>query len=384
MKIKEDYRLYHEDDTPYPFVPSPNTDAGVQPVYLIIHFTAGSTSQGAIDWLTNPQPANPDKRVSVHLVISRTGEITQLVPFDRIAWHAGFSYWEGRRSMNRYSIGIELDNDGYLNRKDSGWVSEAGATYRDDQVMVARHWKQFREFGWLKFPDAQIHATLDVAQLLRQQYNLVDVLGHEDVQQDKVDPGPAFPMAWVRQLVFGRPESLVEKFSTNRATKVYQNVDGQPPRLPPRLAAGPIPPGTPVRLLKEINTVKKHVIIKPAKPAKKGEGKKKPDKKVVKQKDSWELVRILNTVDGLSNIQGLVKKGDIQNNATTGEVIIYKDIGVNPDPEPPLHPVNHLPEGVIVRKLETQPPWVLVGLVQSLPSYKYLMGWVYLEDLVHA
>jgi len=212
MKIKEDYRLYHEDATPYPFVPSPNWDMGMQPMYLIIHFTAGSTARGAIDWLTNPQTANPDKRVSAHLVISRTGEITQLVPFDRIAWHAGFSYWEGRRSMNRYSLGIELDNDGNLNCMDGSWISEGGANYRDDQVLVATHWKQFQEFGWLKYPDAQVHAMLDEARLLKQQYNLVDVLGHEDIQQDKVDPGPAFPMAWFRQQVFGRPEPLVEKY----------------------------------------------------------------------------------------------------------------------------------------------------------------------------
>jgi hypothetical protein len=92
----------------------------------------------------------------------------------------------------------------------------------------------------------------------------------------------------------------------------------------------------------------------------------------------------LNALNGLNNIQGLVKKGDIQNNATTGEVIIYKDIGVNPDPEPPLHPVKFLPGGAVVRKLETQLPWVLVGLVEPKPRYKYLMGWVYLDDLVNA
>jgi N-acetylmuramoyl-L-alanine amidase len=384
MKIKEDNRLYHEDDTPFPFVPSPNFDLRVQPLYLIIHYTAGETSEGAIAWLTNPQPANPDGRVSVHLVISRTGEITQLVSFDRIAWHAGFSYWEGRRSMNSFSIGIELDNDGNLNRKDGGWISAAGAVYRDDQVLVTTHWKHFREFGWLKYPDAQIHATLEVAQLLKQQYNLIDVLGHEDVQQDKVDPGPAFPMAWFRQQVFGRPEPLSEKFSTNRATKVYENVDGQAPHLPPRLAVSPIPSGTPVKVLKEITAVKTHKVVKPAKKAKKGEGKKKPEKKVLKQKDTWELVRILHPVNGLNNIQGWVKKDDIQDHTTVGQVIIYKDLGANPDPEPPVHPVNFLPPGTIVRKLETQPPWVLVWLGEPLPRFKFLMGWIYLDDLANA
>jgi len=47
--------------------------------------------------------------VSSHLVISRTGEINQFVPFDKRAWHAGQSCYEGRERCNDYSIGIELE-----------------------------------------------------------------------------------------------------------------------------------------------------------------------------------------------------------------------------------------------------------------------------------
>lgn len=48
-------------------------------------------------------------RVSAHVVIHRTGEIVQFVPFGARAWHAGVSSWRGRSACNDFSIGIELE-----------------------------------------------------------------------------------------------------------------------------------------------------------------------------------------------------------------------------------------------------------------------------------
>ncbi|BEU04705.1 N-acetyl-anhydromuranmyl-L-alanine amidase [Agarivorans sp. OAG1] len=47
--------------------------------------------------------------VSAHLMINRSGEVTQYVDFDKRAWHAGVSSFEGREGCNDYSIGIELE-----------------------------------------------------------------------------------------------------------------------------------------------------------------------------------------------------------------------------------------------------------------------------------
>jgi len=47
--------------------------------------------------------------VSAHLLIDRSGEITQFVPFDKRAWHAGASCYDGRDNCNDFSIGIELE-----------------------------------------------------------------------------------------------------------------------------------------------------------------------------------------------------------------------------------------------------------------------------------
>ena len=48
-------------------------------------------------------------KVSSHLYIKRTGEIIQFVSFDKRAWHAGKSIYEGIENCNDYSIGIELE-----------------------------------------------------------------------------------------------------------------------------------------------------------------------------------------------------------------------------------------------------------------------------------
>ena len=63
--------------------------------YIVIHVTDGSYA-GAIAWLTNEQA-----HVSSHYVISREGDITQLVARHDIAWHSG------NHVMNAESIGIE-------------------------------------------------------------------------------------------------------------------------------------------------------------------------------------------------------------------------------------------------------------------------------------
>ena len=48
-------------------------------------------------------------RVSSHLVIARGGTVTQYVPFNLRAWHAGDSKYMNRSDCNNFSIGIELE-----------------------------------------------------------------------------------------------------------------------------------------------------------------------------------------------------------------------------------------------------------------------------------
>lgn len=47
--------------------------------------------------------------VSAHCVIRRDGHVEQYVPFNKRAWHAGISRFDGVDGCNDYSIGIELE-----------------------------------------------------------------------------------------------------------------------------------------------------------------------------------------------------------------------------------------------------------------------------------
>lgn len=48
-------------------------------------------------------------KVSAHAFIRRDGEVVQFVPFQKRAWHAGVSSYQGRERCNEFSIGIELE-----------------------------------------------------------------------------------------------------------------------------------------------------------------------------------------------------------------------------------------------------------------------------------
>ncbi len=100
-------------------------------------------------------------RVSSHLVIYRTGEICQFVPFHMRAWHAGDSCYEGRTSCNDFSIGIELEGS-------------------DD----------------VPYEAGQYRALADVTRILMAAYPAITprrITGHSDIAPGrKTDPGPSF------------------------------------------------------------------------------------------------------------------------------------------------------------------------------------------------
>lgn len=99
--------------------------------------------------------------VSSHLLVDRKGGYTQFVPFNRRAWHAGESCFQGRENCNDFAVGIELE----------GCDSEL---YTEQQYLALIH----------------------VSRLLMQHYPKITpqrVCGHSDIAPSrKTDPGPAF------------------------------------------------------------------------------------------------------------------------------------------------------------------------------------------------
>lgn len=93
---------------PYAFVLSPNCDdrpAGSEVDCIVLHSTVEPTTEGTMGiFLT------PSRRVSAHFVVGKDGRVVQMVPVEKRAWHAGPSVLEGARSVNDFSVGIEMVN----------------------------------------------------------------------------------------------------------------------------------------------------------------------------------------------------------------------------------------------------------------------------------
>jgi AmpD protein len=101
-------------------------------------------------------------------LIRRDGDVLQYVPFNRKAWHAGKSEFEGRAECNEFSIGIELEGT-------------------DEQP----------------FTDFQYERLQLVTQLLLVAYPALTperITGHSDIAPGrKTDPGPCFDWSRYRQ-----------------------------------------------------------------------------------------------------------------------------------------------------------------------------------------
>lgn len=212
MKINDQHRLCDDAGKPVPFQASPNHGGTFTELkFLVMHYTAGRSAENAANWLCSPQA-----KASAHLVISKDGSCIQLVPFNVIAWHAGESQWSAPagsskkpkvyKGLNKFSIGIELDNPGRLVMHGDKWRSlSLGTVYPAKDGIQLTHKLEQKPAGWHVYPAAQLETAREVAHLLVERYGLADVLGHDDIAPDrKRDPGPAFDMDNFRAGLFGR------------------------------------------------------------------------------------------------------------------------------------------------------------------------------------
>ena len=281
MKILS-HKLFLDDQTPAPFVRSPNVGGELRPEYLVIHYTAGSTADGAVAWLTNPRA-----KASAHLVIGRDGAITQLVPFNRVAWHAGASQWEGRVGLNDFSIGIELDNAGRMLRHGGGWLAPFGKEYPLEEGIEAQHKNRAGLYGWQIYTEKQLEVAAEVSILLFEKYDLVDVVGHDDIAPlRKWDPGPAFPMDSFRSKVLGRVELEPPQYETTAWMLPIRSGPGSQFKL---IKGGPLPKGTKLNKIQHERT--------------------------------WFFVDVLDEINGFVDLQGWVSNRYVRRIMPTDELI---------------------------------------------------------------
>lgn len=226
------------------FIASPNIGETIDPRYLVIHYSAGSSAAGCIRWFSNPS-----YKASAHLVIARDGTITQMVPFNRLARHAGLSQWGRLDGLNRHSIGIELDNAGELMLSGGQWVLPVGrGDYAADEVAPA--FRPGNSSGTLadglhSYTETQLAVTLEVCLTLVHHYGLVDVLGHDNnVSMRPRDPAADLAIASACARGHNR-ENDATRYRTTAALNVRSGAGAEFPLQP----GSPLPAGTEVEVL---------------------------------------------------------------------------------------------------------------------------------------
>ena len=138
--------------------------------FIIFHYTGMKKEKEAIQKLTDHK-----SKVSSHYFIKKNGEILNLIPEKFIAWHAGVSFWRNYKSINKYSLGIEISNPGH-------------------------------DIKYNKFSKKQIQSITKLSKYLIKKYKIHSrfILGHSDIAPDrKKDPGEKFPWKHLSSLKIG-------------------------------------------------------------------------------------------------------------------------------------------------------------------------------------
>ena len=146
--------------------------------YIIIHYTGMKNELSALNRLTDYR-----SKVSAHYFIKKNGKIINLVPDLYEAWHAGKSNWKNIQSLNRYSIGVEIQNSGHENLYE-------------------------------KYSNKQMNSVKKLLRFLTKRYrvNCKNILGHSDIAPNrKKDPGEKFPWKELAKVKLAHWHQLNEK-----------------------------------------------------------------------------------------------------------------------------------------------------------------------------
>ena len=127
--------------------------------YVVIHYTGMKSLNLAYQKLSSGK-----SNVSAHYLISRNGNIFNLLCPSFKAWHSGKSKWKKNNNINDYSIGIELENKGH-------------------------------EFGYSNFTNIQYLSLKKLINFIKNNFNILDenIIFHSDIAPNrKQDPGEKF------------------------------------------------------------------------------------------------------------------------------------------------------------------------------------------------
>ncbi len=156
--------------------------------FIVIHYTGMETLKLAYHKLSHN-----NSNVSIHYLISRNGNIFNLLCPKLKAWHAGKSKWKNYEDINDYSIGIELENKGH-------------------------------EFGYTNFSDKQYSSLKKLILFLKHNFQILEknIIFHSDIAPNrKQDPGEKFFINKIGVNRFKYKSKFKYKYSINELLSLY-------------------------------------------------------------------------------------------------------------------------------------------------------------------
>jgi len=189
-----------------PFVPAHASGKSMpKPTLIVLHDTADREKpQDTVNWFKSSACTT-----SAHFVVERDGSITQMVECDQIAFHAGKSSFKGRSGCNTFSIGIEIDNPGGLDKNGRAYFHKdkkgrpVAPGFDLDRLKHVKT-KEHGDALWLPYTDAQVKTVINLCRALVAAYpSITDIATHWLISPGrKVDTNPLFPLDGVRAAVF--------------------------------------------------------------------------------------------------------------------------------------------------------------------------------------
>tara|TARA_B100000073_G_scaffold220371_1_gene183426 strand:- start:107 stop:835 length:729 start_codon:yes stop_codon:yes gene_type:complete len=163
--------------------------------FIIIHYTGMKKESSAIKRL-----CDSSSKVSAHYFVKKNGDILNLIPDLYEAWHAGKSSWGNYKSLNKNSIGIEIQNSGHENDYES---------YTLNQINSLK----------------KLLKRLIVSYKIKRK----NILGHSDIAPyRKKDPGEKFPWKSLSKIKLALWHSLnekkIRKLRLTKLTKIEKKI----------------------------------------------------------------------------------------------------------------------------------------------------------------
>ncbi len=162
---------------------------------IVVHYDVGKSAQGTADYLATTKKG-------YHFIIERDGRVFQLADPNRAIGHVStgkMNEYGGDTTMsNVRTIGVCLSNLGYAVYENGKF--KYGASEENTLKLKSRRAgdtpgaERGTEKYWEVYPSAQIQAYNKLIATLKTKYGIKNerILGHSEVQHNKVDPGPAF------------------------------------------------------------------------------------------------------------------------------------------------------------------------------------------------